>query len=263
MPTRIDLAADLRRLGLRPGDRVVVHSSLRSIGRVDGGADAVVGSLLDVLGDDGLLVAPAFTYRAGRFDPRAEPGATGRIAEAIRTHPAAVRSWHPTHSVAAIGLAAAALCAGHHLVGGLSVGSPLDRLARQDGCVLLVGVGHAADSTVHVGEARAGVPYLDVPFRPEDPRRATVETDDGPVDVPIRQPPGCSRAFGVVEQPLRRGGAIRDGLVGSALAQLVRGRDVVAAVGALLRAEPSALLCTDPACHRCVAARRLVGGGVA
>ena len=103
MHTRGELATDFRRIGLERGDAVVLHGSLRSIGRVDGGADTVVAALLDVLGPDGLLAAPVYTYWTQRFDPAADPGQTGRIAEAIRRWPGAVRSWHPSHSVAAIG----------------------------------------------------------------------------------------------------------------------------------------------------------------
>lgn len=250
--------SDLRQLGLRSGDRVVVHSSLRALGRVEGGAEAVVQALLETLGPDGLLVAPAFTYFTERFDPETEPGLVGRIAETIRMWPGAVRSWHPTHSVAAIGTEAEALCAGHHLVGGLDVESPLDRLARQGGYVLLVGVGHASNSTVHVGEARLPVSFLDVTFRPDSPRQATVLADELEMRVPLRHPPGCSRAFGAVERPLRVRGAIRDGRVGGALAQLVRGEDVVETTVALLREEPAALLCTDPQCYRCTEARKRI-----
>src|SRR5688500_10428768 len=106
MTDRTGITEDLHRLGLAVGDALVVHSSLRSIGPVEGGAEAVVAALLDVVGERGLLVAPTFTYRGERFDPLTEPGLTGRIAEAVRSWPGALRSWHPTHSVAAIGLGA-------------------------------------------------------------------------------------------------------------------------------------------------------------
>ncbi len=252
------LTTDLSNLGLCPGDRVVVHSSLRAIGRVEGGTETVVRGLLEVLRDQGLLVAPVFTYFTERFDPAAEPGLTGRIAETIRTWPGAVRSWHPTHSVAAIGAGAEALCAGHHLIGGLDVDSPLDRLARLDGFVLLLGVGHAANSMVHVGEARLPVPFLDVLFRPDSPTRATVVVKGNEMAVLLRHPPGCSRAFGTIEWLLRVRGAIRDGMVGGASSQLMRGRDVIETTAMLLQEEPTALLCSDPRCYRCTESRKLV-----
>jgi aminoglycoside 3-N-acetyltransferase len=250
------LTDDFHRLGLRPGDRVVVHSSLRAFGRVEGGANTVIQALLDIVGPEGLLVAPTFSYFTVRFDPKVEPGLTGRIPETMRTWPGAVRSWHPTHSVVAIGADAEEFCAGHHLVGGLALDSPLDRLAKQGGYVLLLGVGHVANSTVHVGEAHVPVHYLDVPFRPDLPRHATVLVDGEEIAVPIVDPPGCSRAFGAIERPLRLRGAVVDGRVGRALSQLVRGRDVIDTTVALLREDQTALLCSDPLCYRCTEARK-------
>jgi len=256
--TRDELATDFRRIGLERGDAVVLHGSLRSIGRVDGGADTVVAALLDVLGPDGLLAAPVYTYWTQRFDPAADPGQTGRIAESIRRWPGAVRSWHPSHSVAAIGAGAAKLCEGHHLVGAVSHGSPLDRLAARGGKVLLLGVGHVANSTIHVGEVHAGAPYLDIPFSAGAYTSATVVTPTGDVTVPIIQPSGCSRAFGAIEQPLRHRGAIRDGRVGEAITQLMLGSELIATVVDLRRSDPAALLCNDPDSYRCARARLLI-----
>jgi aminoglycoside 3-N-acetyltransferase len=253
---RASIGADLTYLGLRAGDAVVVHSSLRSLGQVDGGSAAVVDALLDVLSPDGLLVGPTFTYGSIRFDPTATPGLTGLIAETIRSWPGAARSWHPTHSIAAVGKGAAELLAGHERVGGLSLDSPLDRLAMRGGYVLLLGVGHAANSTVHLGEAHAGMPYLGVPFRPDSPTSAIIVMDDGELTVMPTEIPGCSKAFGSIERPLRERAAVRDGLVGKALAQLMTGRDVIDATCALLSGEPTALLCTDPRCYRCTQSRQ-------
>lgn len=109
---------------------------------------------------------------------------------------------------------------------------------------------------MHVGEFRAGAPYLDIPFDPAWPR-------EGELRVAGRAPerhaydrfPGCSRAFGAVELGLRRRGAIRDGRIGRALVQLVPGRAVIAETEELLHGDPAALLCTDPACYRCARAR--------
>lgn len=225
--------------GLRPGDRVVVHSSLRAVGLE---AEELIDDLLAAVGPAGLVVMPTFTYDNEAFAPDL-PGRTGALAEAFRRRPAAVRSAHPTYSFAAIGVGAAELLEGHERVGATAVGSPLDRLAAADGLVLLLGVGHTSNTTVHVGEFHADAPYLGIPFDPAWPAHG----DD--------RFPGCSRAFGVLEQPLRERGAIRDGKVGNALAQLVSGAAVIEATVELLRADPAALLCTDPDCYRCSRAR--------
>ena len=246
------LADDLRGLGLGAGSRVVVHSSLRAVGHA---ADDVIAALLDVVGPTGLVVVPAFRYDTTRFDPATTPGRTGALTEAFRRRPDAVRSLHPFYSVAAVGDGAAELCAGHERLPATGIGSPLDRVAGDGGLVLLLGVAQTANTTVHVGEFHADVPYLDVPFDPAWPTEAEVETPDGAIRYSYDRFPGCSRAFGLLERPLRERGAVRDGRVGRALAQLVPGRAVVEETVALLERDPAALLCTDPACYRCSRAR--------
>ena len=253
---------DLRSLGLATGDRVVIHSSLRAVGRVDGDADAIADALLDVVGPDGLIVVPAFTYDNARFDPAVESGRTGALAEVVRLRPGAVRSLHPTHSIVALGMGAAELCAGHKLVAATDVDSPLDRLARSGGYVLLLGVGHMADTTVHIGEFRAGAPYLHIPFAPDWPRVHEIVAAGETVTIEYDRFPGCSRAFAVVERGLRERSAIRDGFVGQARAQLVRGEDVIEEAVALLERDVRALLCTDPRCYRCTRAREELSGGL-
>lgn len=228
------LLDDLLALGLGAGDRVVVHSSLRAIGAA---ADETIAALLAVLGPQGLLVMPTFTYDAPDFDPATSRSRTGALTEAFRLRPGVWRSHHHSHSVAALGAGAAELCAGHDTA--VDVGSPLDRLAAAGGRVLLAGVGHTANTTIHVGECHADAPYLDVPFSPSWPTRGE------------RRFAGCSRAFGALELPLRRRGAIRDGHLGRAHAQLVPGRAVIEETVALLAADPLALLCTDRGCYRC------------
>lgn len=233
-------------IGLAPGDKVVVHASLRATGL---GADGVIDALLDAVGPDGLVVMPAFTYDNDSFSLDL-PGRTGALAEVLRRRPGALRSAHPTYSVAALGAGAAELLDGHEQAEATGVDSPLGRLAAAGGHVLLLGVGQVANTTAHVGEFVADAPYLDIPFDPGWPAHGA------------RRFPGCSRAFGALERPLREQGAIRDGKVGGALAQLVPGAAVIEVVVELLRADPAALLCTDSGCYRCSRARaRLSSGG--
>jgi aminoglycoside 3-N-acetyltransferase len=225
--------------GLGPGDRVVVHASLRATGLR---ADALIDELLAAVGPDGLVAMPTFTYDNETFDADT-PSRTGALAETFRGRADAVRSDHPTHSVAAVGPGAAELVAGHRRAGAVGLGSPLDRLATGGGLVLLVGVGHVANTTVHVGEVHADAPYLDIPFDPDWPAHGQTSFA------------GCSRAFGAVERPLRERDAVRDVKVGAANAQLVAGVAVIEATVALLANDPAALLCADPGCYRCSRAR--------
>lgn len=252
----VRIAEELRALGLAAGDRVVVHSSLRAVGQLAGGPESVAQALLSVVGPNGLVVAPTFTYDNQTFDPLLTPGRTGALGESLRAWPGAVRSLHPFYSVAALGAGASELCEGHHLVAATGRGSPLDRLADDGGKVLLLGTGHTSNTTIHVGEFRAEVSYLDIPFDPEWPTAATIDLGEGRLlDVSYDRFPGCSRAFSVIERSLRERGAVRDGRVGRALAQFVSGRAVVEEAVALVRSDETALLCTDPGCFRCSRAR--------
>lgn len=230
-------------IGLGVGDRVVVHASLRATGL---GADEVIDAVLGAIGPGGLLVMPAFTYDNETFAPDL-PGRTGALAEALRRRRGALRSAHPTYSVAALGAGAAELLDGHERAEATGADSPLGRLAAAGGLVLLLGVGHTANTTAHVGEFAADAPYLDIPFDPAWPTHGAERF------------PGCSRAFGALERPLRERGAVRDGKVGAALAQLMPGAAVVETVAELLAADPAAFLCTDPGCHRCSRARARLG----
>ena len=205
-------------------------------------AEELIDLLLAAVGPQGLVLVPTFTYDNETFAPDT-PGRTGTLAEAFRRRPEAVRSAHPAYSVTAIGTGAVELLEGHEHAGATGLDSPLDRLAAVGGLVLLLGVGQTANTTVHVGEFHAGAFYLDIPFDPAWPAHGE------------NRFPGCSRAFGVLERPLRERGAIHDGKVGGALAQLMSGSAVIEATVTLLHADPAALLCTDPDCHRCSRAR--------
>ena len=181
-PTRASLAADLTALGLRAGDTVLVHSSLRAVGWVPGGRVAVVQALLDVLGSTGTLVVPTQTMdnsdpkhwqnppvpeswwpvireHTPAFDPALSPTrGIGQLAEAVRTWPGAVRSNHPQASFAAVGARAADLMATHDLDSQFGEASPLAALERAGARVLLLGVGYDVCTAFHLAEYRVPSP---------------------------------------------------------------------------------------------------------
>ena len=123
--TRAALASGLARLGIAPGDTLFVHSSLKSLGYVEGGALAVIGALQDAVGPQGTLLLPTYYLPGGTlratcampdyvFDPRRHGTHMGRLPEAFLASDAIHRSIHPTHSVAAWGRHAADLTEAHH-----------------------------------------------------------------------------------------------------------------------------------------------------
>lgn len=256
--TREDLAAGFRDAGLEAGDSVIVHSSLRSLGHVAGGADAVLDGLLDAIGPNGNLMLPTFNYTtpppAPCFDPAETPGRTGIIPETGRKRPEAVRSLHPTHSVAVIGPRADALTRDHLAGRAFGIGSPIDRLVQMGGKVMLIGVGFASNSTVHVAEEHAGIPKA--PKVAPLPIFDVLMPDGTIIAHKYDASPSCSAAFGAAEYALRRHGQIRDFRVRNGLIQLMLATDVIKRVGEMIAEQPDALLCTWPGCNPCTGARR-------
>ena len=236
----------------------MVHASLRSIGTIDGGADAVIEALVEVVGDRGTVAMPSFHYTRPLpepyFDVRTTPGKTGMLTEVFRRRPGVRRSVHPTHAVSALGPRADEFLDGHLSCEAVGKGSPLDRIAQAGGYVLLIGVSHVSNTTIHVGESRAGVAKYHWDDGPV-PIAKVLLPEGGIVEHPLDASAGCSHAFNVVEYPLRSRGLVRDLYIGQSQASLIAGRDIIDTVVAMLRERPDVLLCTRPACRPCTLAR--------
>ncbi len=162
-----ELAEQFQGIGLKYGDTVLLHSSLKSFGYIDGGAIAVVHSLMNVVGMDGTLLVPTLTGR--REDSASCPPVfnvvntkcwTGIIPETVRTSEEARRSLHPTHSVAAIGCRKEDVTSGHE-----NSKSPCDKSspyyinAAIKGYIMLAGVDQESNTSIHACEEIAGVLY--------------------------------------------------------------------------------------------------------
>jgi aminoglycoside 3-N-acetyltransferase len=242
---REGVAAALRSLGLRSGHHVLVHSSLSSIGRVEGAAGTVVQALLDVVGTNGTVIAPTLTGSEligpdaeMTFDVVSSPSWTGAVAEAVRTWPGAIRSVHPTHSVAAIGAAAGRLTRGHvDCVTPCGEGSPYARLAADPaGVILLLGCSHESNTTLHHVEELVGARYhlQSVPVR--SVIRCGSRTESRSFWVHRY---GTPRDFAAIEPLLQERGIQVQGAVGDATARLMPSGQLVSLALDVLRVTPS------------------------
>ncbi|MEN9645870.1 MAG: SPBc2 prophage-derived aminoglycoside N(3)-acetyltransferase-like protein YokD [Actinomycetota bacterium] len=180
--TRTSLTADLRALGVAAGDVLVVHTSMSALGWVVGGAQTVVDALLDAVGPEGTLTMPAHSSDRSEpsrwsnppvpeewwpvirdhvpaFHPALTPmHAMGAAAEVLLRHPGTLRSAHPNVSHMAIGPQARTVTDHHPFDRGMGDESPLGRLYELDAKVLLLGVGHANNTSLHLAEHRADWP---------------------------------------------------------------------------------------------------------
>jgi aminoglycoside 3-N-acetyltransferase len=164
------LTSELRRLGLTPGDVVLVHTSMKGLGHVVGGPNAVIGALLEAVGPEGTVLFPTLTGskedgpdRPPVIDLLTTPCArfVGIVPEAARQYPGAVRSIHPTHSVVALGANRELWTSGHQRgVSPCDEASPYYRLMERGGKILLLGgVTHNSNTSMHCIEEIADVPY--------------------------------------------------------------------------------------------------------
>jgi aminoglycoside 3-N-acetyltransferase len=253
--TKHDIVRGLRALGLGPGDKVLVHSSLRSLGYVEGGAEALIDALLEAVyavpaEGGGTVLVPTLTGNETlspasppRFDPRRTPCWTGRVPEAFRQRPEAVRSLHPTHSAAAIGADARALTGDH-----LSSLTPCDELSPygklaccEDGYILLIGVDHEVNTTFHHVEEVVGVDYH---MQPAFARARIVVDGQEVVRHVLLHQYGTARHFGVMEPVLVEQGIQRQATIGQADVRLVQVKGMVETTVRCLRANRR-LLCKE------------------
>lgn len=255
-----DLVSGFRQLGLEPNRPVIVHASLSSIGEVRGGAESVLGALLAT---SETIVVPTFTPRceiipevgpednaiaygsggdanrlADFFTPQtpAHP-MMGVIAETLRRHPQATRTHHPLLSFA--GIHAEEILHAQTLDDPLA---PIRLLADQFGWVLLIGVGHSVNTSVHYAEQLAGrKQFIRWGLTPQGVRQCA-------------QYPGCSDGFDQAAPLLKE--ITHQVTIGSAVVQAVPLESMIEILSQHLKADPLALLCRRPDCERCAAVRR-------
>ena len=165
MFTKTDIHTQLRQMGVSPSDTVLMHTSMKAVGEVEGRAEGFLDILIDYFAEDGLFLIPTHTYAnlndlsKPTMDMNSPYTCIGLLPSLAAVHPKAHRSLHPTHSMAAFGKRAEEYIAGEE---------EIDTSTHWKGCygklydvggkVLLCGVGHNRDTYLHSCEERIGVP---------------------------------------------------------------------------------------------------------
>lgn len=163
--TKDELKKGFEALGLHKGMKIMVHSSLSSFGYVEGGADAVIDALMEILTEEGTLMMPSFNheapYNVGKiFDVRETPTTNGLIPDTFWRREGVFRSINPTHAFAAWGDKAQYYTEDHQKTSAMGEGSPLDRLKNDGGYCLLLGVDYTRNTFHHHVETMEGAPCL-------------------------------------------------------------------------------------------------------
>ncbi|WP_431040642.1 aminoglycoside 3-N-acetyltransferase [Streptomyces sp. P1-3] len=255
--TRGRLTRDLTALGLTKGDIVMFHTRMSAIGYVAGGPATIIGALGDVVGERGTLMvtcgwndAPPYDFTdwpeawqeaLRREHPAYDPDTSeadhnnGRLPEALRRWPGAVRSRHPDASFAALGAAATALMADHPWDDPHGSESPLARLVAMGGRVLLLGAPLDSLTLLHHAEALAEAPgkrfvEYEQPITVDGERVwrrfHDIDSEDDAFDYSSVVPEG-QWPFEAIAQDMLAAGIGARGMVGAAESHLFDAGDVV------------------------------------
>lgn len=249
-----ELLLPLRKLNLKHAP-VIVHASLRKVGPIRGGGEALIAALTEACGG---VIAPTFTYQtmirprvgpplnglaygsfqdqnlmAEIFHPDMPPHRMmGMLPRILLRHPEARRTRHPLLSFG--GIHADDLLSTQTLYNPLA---PIEALAARGGWILLIGVDHTSNTSIHYGEKLAG--------RRQFLRWAL--TSHGVRALPGF--PGCSLGFNEIIPEIAP--ITRQLQIGKAQVLALPAGDLIDRVAALVRKNPVALLCHQSTCLRC------------
>lgn len=244
------LIAQLEELGIDRHGTLLMHSSMKSMGEVEGGADTVLDALSDYM-KDGLLVLPTHTWSTINksnplFHVETSSCCVGILPELFRKRPNVVRSWHPTHSVAALGKDAQTFTQDDHLFDTpCARGSAWGKLLDRQATILLVGVDLKRNTFIHGIEE-----WVDIPGRMTDEHEMlyTVLPDGTKISVPSRRHCGLSWSehFWKVDEVLVQAGAMHKGSFGDAVASVCDAERTTEVLTEMLKENPDLFSDNEP-----------------
>jgi aminoglycoside 3-N-acetyltransferase len=244
------LMMQLANAGIQRQGTVLVHSSMKSIGDVEGGAATVLDALSEYM-KEGLLVLPTHTWAyVNKDNPKfyvdTSPVCVGILPELFRIRDGVVRSYHPTHSVAALGKDAVSFVEGDERCDTpCSRQSVWGKLLDRKATIMLVGVDFRRNTFIHGIEE-----WMDIPGRLTDTHEQlfTVLGDGTVISVPSRRHQGLSWSehFWKVEQMLEQQGAIYRAYFGDAETWICDTVRMMDTLSQLLRENPDLFSDNEP-----------------
>ncbi len=246
--TEADIIKGLREIGVNEGDILFVHSSLSSFGYVEGGAETVINALMKVLGEGGTLAMPSFPVFEPHgeyglvynndvvFDVRESPSRMGKITDVFWRYPGVKRSLHPTHSVACWGHRRDWLLEGHErCLCSCGKDTPFHKLCQARGKILLMGVTHESNTTIHTIEDTNGAPTRSLElFHPK-----VIDYEGREIVVPTYPHlPGFPRCYWKMEEVCKNAGIQKECKVGNSLWKLIEAGPMYEIGSKLVRENP-------------------------
>jgi len=233
---KADIKKSLGEFGLKTGDVVIVHSSLASIGHVEGGADTLIDAFLETIGSEGTLVAPVF-------------GSLGIFTHTLKKRSEAVVSDCPLGTVAAIGADAEFICRDHWKADTAhGHDTPYLKIAGLGGYICLLGVDQDRNTTLHSVEALLELPYL-------ENKKAVLENAD---EKTWKYYPGPHRDFIGIDHVMRINGKMKTGKMGNAVVRLMKSQDLIDVFTKSGKKDPAFCLCDNESCADCVKQRAAI-----
>ena len=240
MITKQQLKDDLRAMGIRPDDTVLIHTSLKAVGEVEGGADGLIDAFCEYL-SEGLFLVPTHTWDGVNadhpvYDVRTSVPCIGAVPRVAAFRNDGIRSLHPTHSLWACGKDAEQFVRGEeNAESPAPVGFSWDRLADAGAKLLLIGVGHNRNTFIHSVDERVNLPDR---LSAESYTVTIVDHSGNSLSHPMRSH-SCSKTNDVskfyvnFEKPLVELGAQSMGQLGNAQVRIVdakKCRDIVSRI---------------------------------
>jgi aminoglycoside 3-N-acetyltransferase len=232
-----------------PGGVLLVHTAFSKVKPVEGGPIGLISALHAALGSEGTLVMPSMSYDDDHpFDKtKSHCAEMGITAETFWRLPGVLRSDN-NHAFAAVGRFAERITSPHPIDVPHGLDSPVGWVYELDGQVLLLGVVHDSNTTIHLAESLAGVRY-------RRDKYITVLQDGKPTRFDYREIDHCCQNFSLVDGWLDKKGLQRHGEVGHADARLIRSRDIVDVVTKRLKGNETIFLHPEGFDEQCDDAR--------